>query len=63
MEAEADAFAELAVEPEALSLESLEQAVRASGSTAAADTATAARRMWRVFMMFSWVGPGNRVIT
>lgn len=44
MEAEADALSEVAVEPDALSLESLEQAARASGSTTAADMATAARR-------------------
>ncbi|GGP68066.1 hypothetical protein GCM10010231_43660 [Streptomyces sindenensis] len=44
----------LAVEPDAESLEesSDEQAVSASGSTAAADAATAARRKRSVFMVF-----------
>ncbi|GHF76653.1 hypothetical protein GCM10010504_51810 [Streptomyces griseus] len=47
----------LGVEPAAESLEesSDEQAVSVSGSIAAADTATAARRKRSVFMAFSWI--------
>src|SRR5690606_14675475 len=47
----------LGVEPAAESLEesSDEQAASVSGSTAAADTATAARRKRSVFMAFSWI--------
>jgi hypothetical protein len=50
-----EAFAELAEEPDALSLESLEQAVRATGRRTAAESATAARRAWMTFMVFSWL--------
>ncbi len=52
-DAGADAFAELAEEPDVLSLESLEQAVSATGRRTAAESATAARRAWMTFMMFS----------
>jgi hypothetical protein len=45
--ADGDVLAALAVEPDEESLESLEQAVRASGRSAAAETATAARRRCR----------------
>jgi hypothetical protein len=50
--ADAEAFEEVSDLAESLSLPLSEQALRASGSTAAVATVTAMRRM-RVFMCFS----------